>query len=85
MRMKNAIAAVALSLAITQPVVATAATVSSTAQKLSLRGAVPADARVSAKPGKSKAVSAGLIILIVAGVAGVVAIAASGGDDSDSN
>jgi len=84
MRFKNAIAAAALTMVVAQPVAAAAATVAPAAQKLSLRNAVPADARVSAKAGKSKAIGAGLILLIVAGVAGVVAIAASGGD-SDSN
>ena len=84
MRVKNIVAAAALTMVIAQPVAASAATASAAAQKLSLRNAAPADARVSTKAGKSKAIGTGLILLIVAGVAGVVAIAASG-DDSDSN
>ncbi|MBN2972738.1 hypothetical protein JW805_11995 [Roseomonas aeriglobus] len=55
------------------------------AAKLSLAKAVPADARVSAKAGKSKALAGtGLIIALVAGaavVAGIIAVAS----DSDSN
>lgn len=83
MRITKTIAAMAVAMVVAQPVAASAARPAATAQKLSLKNAVPGDARVSAKAGKSKAIGAGLILLIVAGVAGVVAIAASG--DSDSN
>lgn len=71
-----------LAMTVAQPAAA-AVTAASTpaAAKLSLRNAVPTEARAGTKTGKSKAIGTGLIVLIVAGtaaVAGVVAIATSG-------
>ena len=83
MRLSHPLAFAALVVAAFQPIAASATTPVTASQKLSLRNVVPADARVSPKPGKNKAIGAGLIILIVAGVAGVVAVAASGGSDSN--
>ncbi|HET9510329.1 MAG TPA: hypothetical protein VFO80_04185 [Sphingomonas sp.] len=82
MRTSKMIAAMALAMVVAQPVAASAARPSDAASKLSLKNAVPGDARASAKAGKSKAIGAGLILLIVAGVVGVVAIATSGSDSN---
>ncbi|MBM3927994.1 MAG: hypothetical protein FJ335_06010 [Sphingomonadales bacterium] len=80
MRITKTIAALAAAMVIAQPVAASAA--APAAQKLSLKNAVPGDARVSTKAGKSKAIGAGLILLVVAGVVGVIAIATSGSDSN---
>ncbi|WP_294294923.1 hypothetical protein [uncultured Sphingomonas sp.] len=82
MRISKTIAAVAVAMVVAQPVAAVAARPADTAQKLSLKNAVPADARVSAKAGKNKALSAGLILLVVAAAVGVIAIASSGSDSN---
>ncbi|MFD1787262.1 hypothetical protein ACFSC3_06735 [Sphingomonas floccifaciens] len=82
MRFTKSMAVLAAAMVVAQPVAASAARPVEAAQKLSLKNAVPGDARASTKAGKNKAIGAGLILLIVAGVVGVIAIATSGSDSN---
>lgn len=84
MRLSKVLLTFAATSMVAMPVAANAAT-AKPAAKLSLSKSVPSSVRVVSKAGKSKAVEAGVIVLIAAGaavVAGVV-IATDGSPDSN--